>query len=342
MQLTSFCILIKNRFMIPKVLTIGLILSLGCSVSRSADDVKRIEDNNRQKYQVTYSPFAGSYACNECGALKGEIVDAETKEPLIGATVLVVDQNMGAVAGIDGEFTIKNIPAGTHQVEIKYIGYETVIFDSVRIRPNEIVVIEAEIHMNQEIQPIELKPMLYFYPEDTVDLQVELEYGGEILHSYPKMNGQNWRVKASPDGTLIDASGRQYYGLFWEGSPDHPVIPDCGFVVSKDSLVPFLENALDALGLNFKEANEFMVFWLPILEQNEYNLIHFDTEDYVKYAQLKIQPKPDHVIRLMMCYKGLKKPIVYPIQTLPERPIRSGFTVVEWGGSQSNFEQFAN
>ena len=41
-----------------------------------------------------------------------------------------------------------------------------------------------------------------------------------------------------------------------------------GFCVKGEDTAAFLEDALSKLGLNRKEANEFIVYWLPLMEQN--------------------------------------------------------------------------
>ena len=48
-----------------------------------------------------------------------------------------------------------------------------------------------------------------------------------------------------------------------------------GFVVSKNDLTHFLIEKLENIGLNNWETNEFVQFWLSILEKNETNFIHF-------------------------------------------------------------------
>ncbi|GAB5418550.1 MAG: hypothetical protein Crog4KO_03070 [Crocinitomicaceae bacterium] len=269
------------------------------------------------------------------GGIKGKIIDPETDEGLAFAKVLVMNgENVvaGAMSDFDGFFQINNIEPGQYDVQVEYLGYQTLRFENVIVKAGQMLEIEGEIQIEME-EIIELKPIIYIYPEDTMQVEVVLDYDGEITHTYPKSNG-SWTVKASPDGTLKDANGRAYYGLFWEGKPNSPVQPDCGTVVSKDSLIPFLEASLDQLGLNNREANEFIVFWLPILEQNPYNLLYFAEEDYTEHATLNIDPKPDNIIRVMMVYVPLKTPVDIRPQILPEKPGRDGFTVVEWGGTR--------
>ncbi len=56
--------------------------------------------------------------------LKGKVFDAQTHEPLVGATVILKDTKLGSAAGLDGSFEIKNIPDGSYDVLVTFIGYE--------------------------------------------------------------------------------------------------------------------------------------------------------------------------------------------------------------------------
>ncbi len=56
--------------------------------------------------------------------VKGVITDAETNEPLIGATVLAVGSQSGTVTDISGNYSL-NVPDGTTELEVSYTGYTT-------------------------------------------------------------------------------------------------------------------------------------------------------------------------------------------------------------------------
>ena len=45
-----------------------------------------------------------------------------------------------------------------------------------------------------------------------------------------------------------------------------------------------LTNNLEILGLNSREAEEFIVYWLPLMQSNPYNLITFQKEAYTNSA----------------------------------------------------------
>lgn len=67
------------------------------------------------------------------GKLSGKVVDANTKEPLIGANVLIVGSQMGAATDINGEYFILNITPGTYSVKVSYVGYAPKTLENVRV-----------------------------------------------------------------------------------------------------------------------------------------------------------------------------------------------------------------
>lgn len=177
------------------------------------------------------------------------------------------------------------------------------------------------------------KPVIYLYPEEETEVSVALDYDGELTCTYPDY-GDGWSVIAAPDGTLTDPdTGREYYCLFWEGECGGEYDLTEGFVVPGGETQAFLENALAELGLTDREADEFMIYWLPRMEGNAYNLISFQNEIYTDNAKLTIEPVPDTVLRVFMAWKGVDAPIEVEPQTL-EGVERIGFTAVEWGGCE--------
>lgn len=176
------------------------------------------------------------------------------------------------------------------------------------------------------------KPVIYLYPETETVVRVTLDYSGQLTATYPAYSG-GWQVTAAPEGTLTDASGREYYCLYWEGVNDAVYDFSRGFVVPGSETATFLEKALCDLGLTEREANEFIIYWLPRMEGNAYNLIAFQTDVYTEHAALTIDPAPDTLIRVFMAWKPLNAPVEVAPQDL-KAPARIGFTAVEWGGAE--------
>ena len=83
------------------------------------------------------------------------------------------------------------------------------------------------------------------------------------------------------------------------------------------------------LGLNYKEREEFIIYWLPKLKAHDFNHILFDSKEVQdEYMGLNIVPKPDTLIRIHMSFKGLDEDVDIPEQKLTKQH-REGFTVVE-------------
>ena len=178
------------------------------------------------------------------------------------------------------------------------------------------------------------KPIIYLYPEEETEVLVSLGKPEKLTHTYPKYQDA-WRVTAQPNGDLKDEKGRSYYALYWEGiRSDKPQMTD-GFIVKGSDTIRFLEEKLAVLGLTEREANEFIVYWLPELENNEYNFIRFETKEEIdENMPLYITPKPDTTIRVMMEYRSANKTEQVETQQLPPTPERKGFVAVEWGGTR--------
>ena len=58
--------------------------------------------------------------------LKGKVTDQATREPLIGATIVVegADPAVSATTDEAGNFTLKELPVGRVTLQVSYIGYE--------------------------------------------------------------------------------------------------------------------------------------------------------------------------------------------------------------------------
>jgi len=64
---------------------------------------------------------------SQTGVIKGIITDANTKESLIGATVVIQGTSKGASTDFDGNFRIDKVKAGSYNLVISYISYDNQI-----------------------------------------------------------------------------------------------------------------------------------------------------------------------------------------------------------------------
>ncbi len=183
----------------------------------------------------------------------------------------------------------------------------------------------------EQDMPVAEKPAIYLYPQEVSEVSVRLEYNGELLFTYPEYN-DGWEVTAYPDGKIV-SQGEEYSYLFWDGYDEIEYDLSEGFVVKGKDTVSFLKDKLAFLGLLPEEYNEFIVYWAPRMINNEYNLITFQQESYTDNAILTIEPTPDSIQRVFMVFKALDEEIEIEEQIL-EPFERSGFAVIEWGGSE--------
>ncbi|MFH1769056.1 MAG: hypothetical protein ABH833_00105 [Parcubacteria group bacterium] len=176
------------------------------------------------------------------------------------------------------------------------------------------------------------KPVIYLYPKTTIEVSVQVSPVGGFTYTEPAyQNG--WKVIAEPNGQLTEVStGINYPYLFWEGRGGLYETPERGFVISQSEVHDFLVKKLTLFGLNKTEIADFIEYWEPFMQDSPYYFVTFmgnKTMDQI--APLNIDPMPDTVIRVLMDFEPLEKPIKiegYNIQT----PERKGFTVIEWGG----------
>jgi len=79
------------------------------------------------------------------GSMYGKITDYETREPLIGANIIIVGIEFGAATNDLGEFSINNIPPNTYQVRASVIGYNNVTKTDVNVMPGRPAIVNFEL-----------------------------------------------------------------------------------------------------------------------------------------------------------------------------------------------------
>lgn len=112
--------------------------------------------------------------------LSGTVLDSETGEPVSFAYVHIEELNRTAVADADGQYQLKNIPAGNFTLSIHRVGYRT--------QTKEISIKEAD-----EVIDIKLRPtVLGSQSVDVVGAAENLE-GSNLEHASKKVFGSELR-----------------------------------------------------------------------------------------------------------------------------------------------------
>ena len=72
------------------------------------------------------------------GTIKGSITDKQTREPLTGATVQIVGTTQGAIADMDGNYSL-NVTNGIYTLSIKYVGYKDIVVNNVKTGKADVI-----------------------------------------------------------------------------------------------------------------------------------------------------------------------------------------------------------
>lgn len=106
---------------------------------------------------ISLSLFAVSFVWAQSGKIHGVVTDKQTKEPLIGATIVITGTSMGAASGLDGTYNILNVPPGSYDVKATYVGYQEITVKALQVVSG--LTAEANFAMSStavEISPIEI------------------------------------------------------------------------------------------------------------------------------------------------------------------------------------------
>lgn len=82
--------------------------------------------------------------------IKGHVSDADSRENLAGANIIILDSNprTGASSDSDGFFKISNVPPGRYNIQVIYMGYQDLFVNEVLISSGKEVVLNIEMREN--------------------------------------------------------------------------------------------------------------------------------------------------------------------------------------------------
>ena len=261
-------------------------------------------------------------------------------EPLGGALVSSLDQEFKTITDSIGYYEFLIDANDTSMFVFKSEFSEHVIWN---IEFKEQHVYEINFYIIEDYSNIIMdKPVIYLYSKKDLDVNIKFDAKGEVTFTYPLYDGADgWNVNVSKNGMKCD--NKTYPYLFWE-SVVHKMEYDnnhrdiYGFFVKTDTAVRFLENSLTKLGLNETEQTDFITYWMPRMQKDDYAFVQFIIDDRYqqRVSKMEVEPAPDRMRRVFMLFTSFDKEMengLYVEQELPGFK-RKGFTLVEWGGAQ--------
>ncbi|MFI5250931.1 MAG: TonB-dependent receptor domain-containing protein [Bacteroidota bacterium] len=98
------------------------------------------------------------------GILEGKVTDKDNKDPLVGVNVVIVGTSFGAATDADGRFAINNLEAGVYTVRFSQVGYASILYKNVTIRPDLRTTLTIEMMQSavqfKEIEVTAERPMI--------------------------------------------------------------------------------------------------------------------------------------------------------------------------------------
>ncbi len=181
---------------------------------------------------------------------------------------------------------------------------------------------------SDSLGPIVRKPNIYIYPTVAIDLSIQISFpnGGQIIESIPDYNGA-WEINVLPSGLI----NNEYEYLFYEARIPELLQRDFGWVINGAGLRSFFINNLDSLKFSIKEIDDFVEYWIPLLDDKKKYIIYPQFNDVLdEIVQLKFSTTPDNVIRVFYLLEEYEEGKLVKIPQIPSHR-REDFTVLEWG-----------
>jgi len=106
------------------------------------------------------------------GKLSGKIIDADTKEELIGANIIILNTGLGAATDLQGNYFILNITPGTYSVKASYVGFAPKTVTEVRIVPNLTYELNIELSTDFTLPEVIVEDKKFFEEKATNTVRV--------------------------------------------------------------------------------------------------------------------------------------------------------------------------
>jgi outer membrane receptor protein involved in Fe transport len=162
------------------------------------------------------------------GKISGTVVDAEAKEPLIGANVLITGTSLGAATDVEGRFVILSVPPGAYTLRTSYVGYQDQIVSNIRVSAD----LTSQVDFSLRPTATELPPIIIVAERPLVNKNATNAVRistGEELEKLPVRGVQNAVVLAPgvvfQDNRLYIRGGRSdEVGYYLEGASTRNVV----------------------------------------------------------------------------------------------------------------------
>lgn len=153
----------------------------------------------RKTYLVIAVFFLNVMLFAQQNVVTGKIIDADTFEPIIGATIIILGLNAtGTVSDLNGDYTLK-VAVGSYSMKVSTVGYSTIIKTDVIVKSGR----ETQINIKLKPTAIDLREVTvkadYFDKALKDNLVSSISLGAEEIKRSPG-NSQDFQrmIQALP------------------------------------------------------------------------------------------------------------------------------------------------
>ena len=159
------------------------------------------------------------------GGVTGQLVDAITMEPLIGANVIIEGSaGKGTATDSDGRYRLDQIDAGIYSLRFSYLGYESYIATDVVIRSNRTTQLDVSLYPTR-LEVDEITVMSGYFQRDGINTVSSVRFSPEELRRSPGAGQELSRILSAIPG--VSSAGEISQDLMVRGGS--PV--ENGFII---------------------------------------------------------------------------------------------------------------
>ncbi len=157
----------------------------------------------------------------------GRVVDKDTRQPLIGATIQVLElgELMGATTNAEGNYSLPKVPVGRRKFQVTYVGYKAQVLEGIvnsvktlvldvelteDIMTGDEVVITAYANNNAPVNDLAVVSARSFSAEETERYAASVNDPGRMALSFPGVN----QGKDDSENDII-IRGNSSRGMLW-------------------------------------------------------------------------------------------------------------------------------
>ena len=150
--------------------------------------------------------FPFSLRANSNGNINGYITDAKTKEPLIGANIILEGTQLGASSDENGFYNIEAVSPGTHVLKFLFIGYSDLIKSDIMVMPSTVTTVNAQM----KASPFESEDIIVqagYFVEDELPQTSTLNLAREEIRRFPGGFEDVIRTVSTLPGVAVNLAG---------------------------------------------------------------------------------------------------------------------------------------